>query len=186
MTKKPSLSLETRRNVRYFFDQFFFLFPQAHYIMWSCVIKERRKRYMMEIKIASRTCPDELGRSRTFHYSLNDPSGGARRGSRLSAGCGGGLAVMFLWPLGFSRMCRSLSFSGCRKVLGLFRQPEKCRYFCAAQRRKSPRSARRGPCTAGPPRHSIPFEAGGCPLELPRPNPDRFYPTEPFQQAEKS
>ncbi len=25
---------------------------------------------MMEIKIASRTCPDELGRSRTFHYSL--------------------------------------------------------------------------------------------------------------------
>ena len=25
---------------------------------------------MMEIKIAPRTCPDELGRSRTFHYSL--------------------------------------------------------------------------------------------------------------------
>ena len=25
---------------------------------------------MMEIKIASRTCPDELGHPRTFHYSL--------------------------------------------------------------------------------------------------------------------
>ncbi len=25
---------------------------------------------MMEIKIASRTCPDELGRPRTFHYAL--------------------------------------------------------------------------------------------------------------------
>ena len=25
---------------------------------------------MMEIKIASRTCPDELGHSRTFHYAL--------------------------------------------------------------------------------------------------------------------
>ena len=25
---------------------------------------------MMEIKITSRTCPDDLGRPRTFHYSL--------------------------------------------------------------------------------------------------------------------
>lgn len=25
---------------------------------------------MTEVKIASRTCPDEFGRPRTFHYSL--------------------------------------------------------------------------------------------------------------------
>ena len=46
---------------------------------------------------------------------------------------------------------------------------QKCRYFCAAQRRKSPCFARRNPCTARLPGHSIPFEAGGCPLELPPP-----------------
>ena len=38
--------------------------------MWSCAEKERRKRYIMEIKIASRICLDELGRPRTFHYAL--------------------------------------------------------------------------------------------------------------------
>ena len=46
----------------------------------------------------------------------------------------------------------------------------KFRYFCAAQRRKSPRSACRKPCKARLPGHLIPFEAGGCPLELPRRN----------------
>ena len=42
--------------------------------------------------------------------------------------------------------------------------------FCAAQRHKSPRFARRKPCTTRLPGHLIPFEAGGCPLELPRPD----------------
>ena len=46
----------------------------------------------------------------------------------------------------------------------------KCRYFCAALRRKSPRFACRNPCAARLPEHLIPFEAGGCPLELPRPD----------------
>ena len=47
---------------------------------------------------------------------------------------------------------------------------QKCRYFCAPQRRKSPRFACRNPCTARFPGHLIPFEAGRCPPELPRPD----------------
>ena len=57
---------------------------------------------------------------------------------------------------------------------------QKCRYFCAAVRRKSPRFACRKPCTARLPRHLIPFEAGGCPLELPRPNLRGIISTEVF------
>ena len=30
---------------------------------------------MTEVKIASRTCPDEFGRPRTFHYSLSIDGG---------------------------------------------------------------------------------------------------------------
>ena len=44
---------------------------------------------------------------------------------------------------------------------------QKCRYFCAAVRRKSPRFACRKPCTARFPGHLIPFEAGGCPPRAP-------------------
>ena len=38
--------------------------------MCPCVKYGRRKRYMMEVKIASCTCQDELGHPRTFHYAL--------------------------------------------------------------------------------------------------------------------
>ena len=71
------------------------------------------------------------------------------------------------------------------KVPGLFRQPEKCRYFCAALRRKSPRFACRNPCTARLPGHLIPLEAGCRPLELPRPNLSGFISTEVFNKLER-
>ena len=61
--------------------------------------------------------------------------------------------------------------------------PVKCRYFCAAQRRKSPRSARRKPCAARLPGHLIPFEAGRCPLELPRPGRDSSCSIKMFEQT---
>ena len=52
--------------------------------------------------------------------------------------------------------------------------------FAPQQRRKSPRFACRNPCTARLPGHLIPFEAGGCPLELPRPNLRGIISTEVF------
>ena len=70
VTRFAAPALESGRNAADFFERFSFLFPQAHYIMWSCAEKERRKRYIMEIKITSRICLDELGRPRTFHYAL--------------------------------------------------------------------------------------------------------------------
>ena len=45
----------------------------------------------------------------------------------------------------------------------------KCRYFCAALRRKSPRFACRNPCAARLPGHLLPFEAGPSPPAAPRP-----------------
>src|SRR5699024_4202219 len=48
-----------------------------------------------------------------------------------------------------------------KKSLDFFDSLQKCRYFRAAQRRKSPRSALRTPCTARRPGHSFPREAGG-------------------------
>ena len=71
-----------------------------------------------------------------------------------------------------------------KKVQGLFRQPEKCRYFCAPQRRKSPRFACRNPCTARLPGHLIPLEAGGCPLELPRPDSGGFDSAQVLRETE--
>ena len=61
---------------------------------------------------------------------------------------------------------------------------QKCHYFCAAVRRKSPRFARRNPCTARLPGHLIPFEAGGCPLELPRPVSGGFDSAQVFRHDE--
>ena len=54
-----------------------------------------------------------------------------------------------------------------------------------AQRCKSSRSDYRKPYTARLPGHLIPFEAGTCPLELPRPDARRrFYPAQAFPKAE--
>ena len=52
------------------------------------------------------------------------------------------------------------------------KQSIKCRYFCAAQRRKSPRFACRKPCTANLPGHLTPFEAGSCPPPPANPRAD--------------
>ena len=59
---------------------------------------------------------------------------------------------------------------------------QKCRCFPAAQRRKSPRCARRTPCHARCSGHSIPLEAGCRPLELPRHNLGGFLSTQFFDQ----
>ena len=48
--------------------------------------------------------------------------------------------------------------------------------------RKSPSFACRKPCTASLPGHLILFEAGGCPLELPRPNSGGFYSAQFFDK----
>ena len=61
---------------------------------------------------------------------------------------------------------------------------QKCRYFCAPQRRKSPRFACRNPCTARLPGHLSPLEAGGCPLELPRPDSGGFYSAQVLRETE--
>src|SRR5699024_10278717 len=63
---------------------------------------------------------------------------------------------------------------------------QKCRYFPAATRRKSPRSARREPCRARFPGHSIPLEAGCRPLELPRQSSGKFLLTEFFVKRKKT
>ncbi len=76
-------------------------------------------------------------------------------------------------------------FSLSKKSVDFFDRLKKCRYFRAAQRRKSPRSAGRKPCCARLPGHLIPCEAGGCPLALPRPDTARFCSTEVFRHAEK-
>ena len=53
-----------------------------------------------------------------------------------------------------------------------------------AQRCKSSRSDYRKPYTARLPGHLIPFEAGACPLELPRPDARRrFYPAQAFPKS---
>ena len=80
---------------------------------------------------------------------------------------------------------RSVCFRLSKKSLDFFDSLQKCRYFRAAQRRKSPRSAPRKPCTARLPGHSIPREAGGCPLALPRPDTGGFCSTEFFRHVLK-
>ena len=62
---------------------------------------------------------------------------------------------------------------------------QKCRYFCAAIRRKSPRFACRKPCTARIPGHLIPLEAGCCPLELPRPDAGGFDAARVFDKLKR-
>ena len=59
---------------------------------------------------------------------------------------------------------------------------KECRYFPAAQRRKSPRCARRTPCPASRSGHSISLETGCRPLELPRHNSGGFLLTEVFHK----
>ena len=81
------------------------------------------------------------------------------------------------------RKSEPFAFRLSKKSRNFFDSLKKCRYFCAAQRRKSPRFACRNPCTARLPGHLIPFEAGGCPLELPRLDSGRFYSAQVFRQT---
>lgn len=55
-----------------------------------------------------------------------------------------------------------------KKSIDFFDSLQKCRYFCAAQRHKSPRFARRKPCCARQCGAFDPIRGGRCPLELPR------------------
>src|SRR5699024_7147384 len=59
--------------------------------------------------------------------------------------------------------------------------------LCRTAAQKSSRP-RRKPCAASLPGHLIPFEAGGCPPELPRPDPGGFYsaPAFPHTAAARS
>lgn len=52
----------------YVSDKILFSFPQSFVIMNLCVKCEGVKKY--DGSQASRTCPDEFGRPRTFHYAL--------------------------------------------------------------------------------------------------------------------
>ena len=62
-----------------------------------------------------------------------------------------------------------------KKLLDFYDSLQQCRYFCASRRRKSPRVARRKPCMATLPGHSIPREAGRRPLALPRPSSGGYF-----------
>ena len=81
---------------------------------------------------------DPAGRGRLPHRP-GDGRGGLYLGQRAGAGVRSGRGDVTIIKIGVPETGTPQAV---KKVQGLFRQPEKCRYFPAVQRRKSPRCAR--------------------------------------------